>query len=187
MNNGEQLKFYGTQLQNFGTQVKNFGLQLQSLIGIQLESIGIQITNIGIQVFDIGNTLNQSQNNEMHMTQVIQRSSSTFFDSPPYQDFSFIDNKMMKKKSNKIVPYIYNISFLRVRNRLKTNIFCNGKTTIEELIKKYVKKVGLNNNDIYNNKIYFLYNGIKISTQDNIQIKDCLHNGCEIKVVDVKI
>ena len=173
-------------MQNFGTQIKNFALQLQSLMGIQLENIGVQISNIGIQIVDIGNILNQSQYSEMHMTEVIERSPSTFFDSPPYNNFSYIDNKMKEKKNNRIVPYIYNISFLRVINRLKTNIFCNGKTTVEELIKKYAKKAGLNNNDIYNNKIYFLYNGIKISPQDNIRIKDCLNNGCEIKVVDTK-
>ena len=189
MNNGEQLKMFGIQLQNFGTQVKNFGLQMQSIMGIQMENIGIRISNIGIQIFDIGNMLNQCQYNEMQMTNMTKQNpfiEMEIFDSPLNRDFSMMDYKTMGKKNNKSMSQKYNISFLRVINRIKTNISCNDKTTIEELIKNYAKKIGLKNDDIYNNKIYFLYNGSRISTQDKIKIKDCLKNGCEIKVVDLK-
>ena len=192
MNNGEQLISFGIQLQNMGAQVQNFGMQVNNMIGIQLQNLGMQISSIGIQIFNIGKILNQSNNIENNKFEMLGQNQSMpmpILNFP--QNFEMINNMNINGNencinNNNLKQQKLNITFY-AETGLTTNIVCNFKTSVEELLKIYAKRVGINMKDIYNKNIYFISNGYYyIDPNDKTEIELSPIRGHSIKVYKVR-
>ena len=73
--------------------------------------------------------------------------------------------------------------FFTLRNGNKIHIIIEGDARISDAIRKFFNKVNIVDSDI-KEKIYFLYNGLKIDPNDDKKIKDIFVGGAIIYVIE---
>ena len=179
VDNGNQLKNYGMQLQNMGMEIQNFGFQMKNNmmqnignqiisqnIGDQIQNIGVQISNIAMQIFNMGiqisNIMNQNNINMMNQNNLMNNNM-----------MNEINEEIMN--DNKEDSFIYNVIFSSQRG-VKNTIRINSKRTIEDLLNLYLDKKGLNLLDISKQKIFFIYNGLKMDLKDKTKLEKVFIN-----------
>ena len=180
VNNGSQLKNYGIELQNIGTQIQNFGMQMKNTtftIGDQLENLGMQISNLGIQVFTIGTNISNMMLQNQNMGNISfqnQFMGLQMFNYMNQNNNMGIMNQMQsmennnKESNNKKTNFIF-----ETHTYDKITVIADINDTIEEVIKLFMKKIGLTYNEIKEKKnIYFLYSGNTIDMHDKSLFKD---------------
>ena len=120
-------------------------------------------------------TINSQQNLQTNLN--LQNNSSN-----PIKELLPRDNK-----TNTFVaasgPNIINIAF-NASTGNKLIITDNGSDTVEQLLIKYVDKLGLAH-DVIGNAIMFLYNGSQIDTKSQETIANTFQNGASITVYDL--
>ena len=167
------LKNYGIQLQEMGIKMTNFGMQMTNMmlnIGNEIQKMGLQISNIGMQIFNMGvqmlsenfnvrNIFEQNQfmgvmNQNMNMSNQIE----------PIGIKTINNNDNSKTKIN---------FCFKTDNGLKTLIFLEEDKTMEELLKLFLIKIGLEYNAFDIEHVRFEFNGQLIKSQDkSTKIKD---------------
>ena len=154
---GNILKNYGMQLQSMGIKIQNFGIQIQNMmlnIGNEMQNMGIQISNIGMEIFNMGV---QMLNQNLNMGNIIEQ--NPFMGMIMNQNMNMI-NKMEPIEINNNDNEKPKINFCFIASSgLKTIIPLEGDKTIEELLKLYLKRNGLEYNAFESNQVIFLYNG----------------------------
>ena len=143
-------------------------MQIQNMmlnIGNEMLNMGIQISNIGMQIFNMGvQMLNQNQN-------------MGIIEQNPFMGMQMNQNMNMIKQMEQIeINNINNndndnekpkINFCFINQRgLKINIALEEDKTIEDLLKLYINKKGLEYNVIDNEEVRFYFNAQKINSND---------------------
>ena len=183
IDNGTKLQNIGMQLKNMGLEIQNIGTQMKNMMldnmGIQLENLGVQASNIGIQIVDIGMQFSnmimiQNQNianmfNQMIGFQMPLNQNKEIMNQMNLRDSN---NNHLSNNSVKIINCVFTI-----QTGSKINIQIKENETIEELIKLYLQRAGLDYNDIEKKNIYFWNNNQRINIHDKRMIKDlATHN-----------
>ena len=181
IDNGNQLKNYGSQLQIMGTGIQNLGLQIQNMmmndIGNQIQNMGLEISNIGMKLFNMG-----IQFSNMIMNQNMMIGNLQF---NQIQNFNLMNQLNINNNNNE---EIINCTFIELSGN-KINIKLEGNKTIEELLKKYADRIGVDYNAYIknNNKLFFLIRGEKINIHEKKKIKDFAIAGNIITITVVYI
>ena len=165
MDNGNQLKNYGNQLQIMGTGIQNLGLQIQNMMmnemGNQIQNMGLEISNIGMKLFNMGI---QFSNMMMNQNMIIGNPQFN-----QIQNFNLMNQLNINNNNNE---KIIKCKFEDTSGR-KIIITIEGNKTIEELIKKYVERIGVDYNVfIGNKKLCFIIAGEVINIHEKKKIKD---------------
>ena len=181
MDNGNQLKNYGNQLQIMGTGIQNLGLQIQNMMmndmGNQIQNMGLEISNIGMKLFNMG-----IQFSNMMMNQNMMIGNQQF---NQIQNFNLM-NQLNINNNNNNNEEIINCIFVQPSGK-RINILFEGNKTIEELIKKYANRIGVDYNEyIENQKIFFLLSGKKINIHETKKIKESFFKTPTIYVCHAK-
>ena len=180
IDNGNQLKNYGSQLQIMGTGIQNLGLQIQNMMmndmGNQIQNMGLEISNIGMKLFNMG-----IQFSNMMMNQNMMIGNQQF---NQIQNFNLM-NQLNRNNNNK--EEIINCFFNETSGK-RFNIKLEGNKTIEELLKKYADRIGVDYNEyIENKKLYFTISGQIIDIHEKKKIKDFAITGNIITITVVYI
>ena len=175
VDNGNQLKNYGIQLQNMGMEIQNFGIQMKNNImqnignqiqiqdiGNQIQNIGAQISNIAIQIFNVGTQVSNIIMNQYNVNLMNQN--------------DLMNTCMMNGINEEIINDNFdsikmNFLFETVSGRTN-NIAMNPNRTVEDLLKLYLNKMGLNLVDVQKKNIFFVYNGETIDIKEKRKIKE---------------
>ena len=180
IDNGNQLKNYGSQLQIMGTGIQNLGLQIQNMMmndmGNQIQNMGLEISNIGMKLFNMG-----IQFSNMMMNQNMMIGNQQF---NQIQNFNLMNQLNINNNNNE---EIINCTFIEQSGN-KINIKLEGNKTIEELLKKYADRIGVDYNEyIENKKLYFTISGQIIDIHEKKKIKDFAITGNIITITVVYI
>ena len=161
------------ELQNMGLKLQNFGMQMKNMmfnVGNEMQNMGIQISNIGMQIFNMGV---QMQNQNINMENNIKQ--NPFMGMPMNQNMNMI-NQMepfeinnINNNDNKLPKINFTFSHL---NGLRINIPLEDDKTVEELLKLYTNKKGIEYNAVKNDELRFYYNGENIKKYN--KLKDLL-------------
>ena len=162
---GTQLNNIGNQLHNLGTQIQNMGMQNQNFYSQQIWNIGNELFSFGTKIIDYGNVLTNIINNINNMNMNIQMFNM------------FNQMKMMNQMNamnnleNKINEVRSNINFYRIcfkfNNGKRKYIKVNSETTVENLLNNF-----LNENNLNDKNIDFIFNTSKLNLNDKTKIKD---------------
>ena len=180
IDNGNQLKNYGSQLQIMGTGIQNLGLQIQNMMmndmGNQIQNMGLEISNIGMKLFNMG-----IQFSNMMMNQNMMIGNQQF---NQIQNFNLMNQLNINNNNNEEI-----INCIIEQSGNKINIRLEGNKTIEELLKKYADRIGVDYNAYIknNNKLFFLIRGEKINIHEKKKIKDFAIAGNIITITVVYI
>ena len=187
------------QLTNLNLQVNNIANQIQGLlqgilnnpfnanlfynISFQIFSVGTQMFNIGIQSNNIGIDFDNINQKMMNLEFEINKMKISFQNKFPMMNiFPIMNNNftMMNQEkfgfNNDLSPkHIeeekFNISFQNSTGDLN-NIVMNGKSTVGEAIKKYIREYTNLPEDIARHKFIFLYIGCKLEFDSKEKIKN---------------
>ena len=186
--NGLKLKNMGVQLQTFGNQIQNIGLEISKSmqnIGYQIQNIGAQLCKFSLQIFNIGfqlsnnnynnfnnNNYNNFNNNmQMDNTELLNKMMFLFQQTTNNN----INNVNANENYNELEGPIMTITFIDKQKGTKINIRANSNLKVEELLKLYFKRIGMNPS-FNNSNIYFLFNGQKLNIDDKTKIDKLLDN-----------
>ena len=158
---GVQLNNIGIQLQNIGLQISNMGMISQNVI---IQKIAFEVSNMGIQIFNYGTQINNIINN---MNSINMEMMAQMKMIQPMMNMNMNINNNSQKKHICICddPNIIEIYFNYYGK--KKLYFIDKETTVENILNKYI-----NENNLNQNGIYFLFNGQKLDINDKRQIKD---------------
>jgi len=180
VDNVNQLKNYGMKLQSIGMEIQNFGIQMKNNImqnignqmqiqniGNQIQNVGAQISNIAIQIFNMGVQVSNIIMNQYNLNMMNQNDLMNNYIQ------NGINEKLMNDNNEK--PIIYNAVF-KTQSGLKNNIPINSNRTVEDLLNLYLNEMGLNLNNIQNQKIFFIYNSKKMELKGKTKLKEIFNN-----------
>ena len=208
-----QLKSIQSQFENVENQMKFMGMtfigsQIQNL-GIQMTNCGIQMLNIGIKLPDMNNNcLNinnqiqnikmQIQNIEMNCLNMNNENKNIPVQMPNFgmmgmmmPNMEMFNNEFNNPQNNNVKQELNDFN-LRKKNIVftlpagnKVNITFNEGTTIDEVLKTFLKRIG--KPELINTKdeLFFLYNGLKLNFGDKTKVEDLDSNIREIPQIIV--
>ena len=159
---GTQLNNIGFQLHNIGTQIQTFGIQNQNIYQQQLENIGREIYNIGNQIVNYGmqitKIINNMQNMNMQMINI--------FNQMQMMNQMNQMNQMMPQLEKPKKEFIYSLKF-KFNNGIRKAVNISGEKSIEELLTNFI-----NENNLTNKILDFIYDASKLKINDKTKIKD---------------
>ena len=187
-----QIQSLKSQMENMKLQVDNIQIQnyniplMNNQIGEQILNLSIQLFNAGIQAFNMGRNMIMLINNENFYEQLKKISerinSMISFDiqqkimqqqimqqqmiQQPMMQSQIIQQPMIQQKKNERPAYI-TVSF-KLTNGNTINITVDSRTTIEELLKKFIAK----DTAFQNGRINFIFNGEKINMNEKKTVID---------------
>ena len=173
-NIGFHLKNKENQYTNIFNQIQMFGIQnnanLIQNLGIEIINVGIQMLNVGIDIpnnnMNIFNIKEQIQNIQMQIQNIIQKMDMGMNINMNKMMINNIKNNMninnFKKKMNII---------FRSTSGLDTLLVLDYGTTINEMLKCYLKKIGKPEIIDNNSKVRFMWNSKTIDFNDNTNIE----------------
>ena len=160
-----QFTMIDSQINNLISQIQNMGILPNT--NMQINNISIQILNFGINMLNLGKQNSNPMMNYNLKEQIDniinQLNNFTNNFSNNLMNFMYIPNIDDNLSNNS--HSIHNVKFLL--NNDVTMIVCNGNMTIEDLINKFLIRIG-RNDLIYkdtSDEFEFLYNGYRIDTR----------------------
>ena len=195
-----QIQKIGLQIKNMDTQFANIALKLlkgdkntgiqMNVMGIQMLNMGIEMINIGIQLPILGTNIvfikEQIQNIRKQIQNIETKINNIFMGTQTYTETSnpkqlnMIDMKMnnldMKNLNVEELKNKYNskkmITIFKTLSRGKEVLILDYGTTVNEMLKIYLERIGKNEFIIKNDKISFILNSTKIDFNNNTKIGD---------------
>ena len=178
-NIGEQMQTIGIQMINMGIQMLNKGMQMPGIGNIsymngqimglqaQLMNIGMQINNMGMQMGNMDMGMGMPMNNmNIAMPMNIMDMGMPMNNMDMGMPMNNMDMGMPDNQKKEM-----NITFNTTQG-IKKNIVVDYGTSIDDMLKKYLKEVNhpelIDNND----KIIFLYIANKLKFGDKTKIED---------------
>ena len=147
-NIGNQIQFMGNQMVGMGMQLRNACFGMQNLDEL-IQNMTIQILNIGTQMINICmqyQNMNKNFNNEIQIQNFFSQIQNmaqqmTTMEFPNYNQLN-LENKMNKEQINmRNYPKI-NIIFFNNIDGIRLNLITDYGTTIDQLLKNYMIKIG---------------------------------------------
>ena len=179
------------KLQNIKVQMKTIENNLDNIsmminmpnanIKSQFENLGIQMLNLGIEIFtnslnnislQIQNLINQLNINDIPMP-FIPMNNNLNISPMPMMPINNNNNNNNQKLG---------ITF---KSKYETDItlFLDGKTTVSEMIKKYLLIIGESKLFYSKNKIIFIYNASLLRFDDQTEIENLFREDGSPKIV----
>ena len=188
-----QFKNLIIQFENIKLQIQNYGIN--NSIGSQIQNMGILMLNFGVQMLNTSTILPNIAINMNNIRQKIQEhiikiqnvlklidnsiqniviNNNNMMSNNPFQ-MQMMNIKMDNNiNDNEVFGLKYNVKF-HTNTGMLNNIIVDGETTIKEMIKMYLKRIG-KNELIDLEKIYFLFNGKIMNIYDDKKVKDLFGN-----------
>ena len=180
---------YGSQLMSLSTQLVNIlnnfqmNISFQNIlemknIAYQIYNIGFNIQkimnpNMGINMMNMPNPINQNLMMNMNINNLMNLNMEM-----PNFNQGIVNNN----NEDRIEKLNCEFKF----GKESVNVVCDITETIEEMLKKYLKKKNLNFMVFENEDFRFLYNGLKIEKKDlNKKLKDFFIPLCGIETIIV--
>ena len=175
---GTQLNNIGNQLHNLGTEIQNMGIQNKNLYSQQIWNIGNELFSFGTKIIDYGNLLANIINNINNMNMNIQMFN--MFNQMKMMNkmnaMNNLENKINEVRSNNVI-YRICFQFNNGKQKLKN---VDSETTVEHLLNNFI-----NENNLNDKVIDFIFNASKLNLKDKTKIKDSpITNGSIIKVYE---
>ena len=181
-----QIQSLKSQIENMKLQVDNIQIQnyniplMNNQIGEQILNLSIQLFNAGIQAFNMGRNMIMLINNENFYEQLKKISerinSMISFDiqqkimQQQIMQQQMIQQPMMQSQiiqQPMIQPEYITVSF-KLINGNTINITVDSRSTVEELLKKFIAK----DTAFQNGRINFIFNGEKINMNEKKTVID---------------
>ena len=178
-----QFKMIESQINNLISQIQNMGVFLNS--DMLINNISFQILNFGINMLNLG-----IQNSNPMMKYNLKEQIDNIINQLTNFSNNITNNNMntMNMNINNMNENIINNNsiknFFFLYRSKPIPIICDDNKTIEELINKFLIRIG--RNDLINNEdnhLTFLYNAAKINT-NGIKTKKLVENfkNCNSKI-----
>ena len=129
---------------------------------------------------------NNNLNNIMNMNNILKQNNN-----PNIQNI--INNKLINNSMKKIDKKLFNEDHIGFGHKInikfstsegsKISICTSSYTTIEQLLKNFMKRIGIN--EAYINKLVFSYNLKRLYPNSQEKIEDILKDNCEINVIGI--